>query len=314
MANDAGLFGQLGIAEEVTWGTAVTPTRFYELLSESLAAEYARVQSEGIRSGQRVLRSDDWTTGIQRVSGSVELELTTRNMALLFKHAMGAVNTTGSGPYTHTCTPGDLTGKGLTVQVGRPGTAGTVHPFTINGAKVEAWELGFELDETTKLTLDLVGKTETTATALATASYTSSNDVYAFTHGSISLGGSVAKVKSGTVRGENPMNTDRIFLGDSSINQPIENARREYTFDLTAEFENLTAYQRVVNATEASMSLAFTRGTSSVTVTGNVRFDEATPELSGFDLLEQPLSGMFVATGADSTAISVVIVSGESTP
>lgn len=314
MPTGSGISGQLMLAEESTWGTAVTVTRAYELLSESIDYELARVESEGIRSGQRVIRSDDWTTGTRRVSGSVELELTTKNMALLFKHAMGSVVTSGAGPYTHTCTPGDLTGKGLTIQVGRPSSDGTVQPFTFNGAKVSGWELGFGLDETTRLTLNVVGKDQSTGTSLAVASYTASNDLLAFTHGAITVADSAIKVKSGSVKGENPMNTDRIFLGESTVNEPIENGRRDYTFDFTAEFESLAALNRVVNGTEAAVSLSFTRSGSSVTVTGNVRFDKGMPSLGGFEMLEQPLSGRFVATGADSTAITVAVVSTEAAP
>jgi hypothetical protein len=311
----SGISGQLGLAAETTWGTAVTVTRFYELLSESVGYEIARIESDGIRADQRVIRSDDWTPGTKRVSGSVELELTTKNMALLFKHALGtAAAPTGSNPYTHVLTPGSLTGLGLTVQVGRPSSDGTVQPFTFNGCKVSGWELGFEIDQTTRLTLDLVGKDQTTGTALATASYTSSNDLLAFTHGAITIAGSSVKVKSGTVSGENPLDTDRIFLGDTTVSEPLENGRRNYSFDLTCEFESLTAMNRFVNGTEAALSLAFTRGSYSVTLAGNVRFDTGTPALGGMEILEQPLTGKFVATGADSTALTVTVVSAEATP
>lgn len=309
-----GLHGQLGLAEETTWGTAVVVSRFYELLGESIAYDLARVESDGIRSGQRVMRSDDWTTGSKRVAGSIDLELTTKNMALLFKHALGSVATSGVGPYTHTITPGDLTGKGLTVQVGRPSSNGTVNPFTFNGAKVAGWELSFALDETTKLTLDVVGRDQTTATALAVASYTASNNLLAFTHGSLTVAGAAISVKSGTVAGENPLNTDRIFVGSNIVSEPLESGRRGYTFDLDAEFESLDALNRIINGTEASLSLAFTRGADSVTVSGNVRFDEGMPELDDMDLLDLPLSGKFVATGADSTAITVTVQSSEATP
>lgn len=314
MATGSGIAGQLGLKEETTWGTAVVVDRFYELLSEEIDFEPARVESEGIRSEQRVIRSDDWGAGTKRVSGSIELELSTKNMALLFKHAMGTLGTTGAGPYTHTLTPGTLTGKGLTVQAGRPSSDGTVQPFTWNGCKITAWELAFEIDQHVTLTLEIVGKDQTTGTALATASYTSSNLLLSFTHGAIALGGSAAKVKSGTIRGENALNLDRVFVGDTSISEPLENGRREYSFDLTCEFESLTSLNRVVNGTEAALSLAFTRSTDSITVAGNIRTDEGMPNLADMDILEQPLTGKFVATAADSTAISVVVVSSEATP
>jgi hypothetical protein len=314
MGIGSGISGQFGLKEETTWGTAVTVDRFYELLSESIGYEIDRMESEAIRSDQRVIRSDDWGAGTKRVSGPFKIELSTKNIALLMKHALGTVNTTGAGPYTHTCTPGSLTGKGLTIQAGRPSSDGTVNPFTWNGCKIVSWELSFELGKHVTLTINVVGKDQTTGTALATASYTASNNLLSFTHGAITVAGSAIKVKSGTIKGENALNTDRVFLGDTTISEPIENGRREYSFELNCEFESLTALGRVVSGTEAALSLAFTRSTDSVTVAGNVRFDDGMPALEGMDMLEQPLSGKFVATAADSTAISVTVISGESSP
>lgn len=309
-----GFNGQLGLKAETVYGTPVVVDRFYELLGESIEADYARVESEGIRSGQRHIRTDDWTTGVNRVSGDIDLELTTKNMALLFKHGMGAVNTSGAGPYTHVITPGDMTGLGLTVQVGRPSSDGTVQPFTVAGAKIPGWEVSFDLDQTTRFKPSIIGKSITTATGLATASYTSSNNLLAFTHGALTLGGSAVKVRSGSVKYETPLNTDRAFLGDTTISEPLENGRREATFSLECEFESLTVYNRIVNGTEAALSLAFTRSTDSVTVAGNVRCDGGNPTLSSLDLLGITLTGKFVATAADSTAVTVTVVSSEATP
>lgn len=311
----SGISGQLGLKAETTYGTAVTVDRFYELRSESFELDIPRIESEAVRADQRMIRSDDWTTGVNRVTGGFEVDLTTKNMALLFSHAVGTIAApTGTNPYTHVVTPGSLTGKSLTVQVGRPSSDGTVQPFTFAGTKIADWELAFGLDKLTSLALSTVSKSVTTGTALATASYTSSNDLLAFTHGALTVGGSALKVKSGSVKGTNPMNTDRAFLGDSTINEPLENGRRDYSFDLTTEFDGLTAYNRFVDGTEADLSLSFTRGSYSVKVAGNARFDAGNPNLSGMDVLELPVTGKFVATGADSTGLTITIVSAEATP
>ena len=311
----SGISGQLGLVAEVTYGTAVTVTRFYELRGETFELDIPRIESEGIRADQRVIRSDDWTTGVNRVKGGFEVDLTTKNMALLFSHSLGTIAApSGSNPYTHVITPGSLTGKSLTVQVGRPSSDGTVQPFTFAGTKIADWTLGFELDKLASYAVGTVSKSVTTATALATASYTASNDLLAFTHGALTIGGSAVKVKKGSVKGTNPLNTDRAFMGDTTISEPLENGRRDYSFDLTTEFDGLTNYNRFVNGTEAALSLSFTRGSYSVTVAGNVRCDAGNPNLSGMDILELPVTGKFVATGADSTALTITVVSAEATP
>lgn len=313
-----GLNGQLMLKAEATYGTAVTPDRSYELRDEgeSIDAAYGRVESDAQRAGQRHMRSEDWTTGTTRVAGDFNIDLSTKNMALLFRHLLGAVSTTGpsSGQYTHAISAGDKTGLGLTIQAGRPSSDGTVQPYTWAGCKLRRGELSFEVDKIVPVKFGVLGKSQTTATALATASYTASNQLLSYTHGAITVGGSAIKVKSGTWTYTTPLKDDRFFLGDVTVNEPLENGRHESTFELNCEFESLTAYNRIVNGTEAALSLAFTRSTDSVTIAGNVRFDSGTPHLAGKDLLEVTLSGKFIATGADSTAVTVTVVSSEATP
>ena len=46
------------------------------------------------------------STGAKTVQGTVELELTPAPLATLMRHMFGTINTTGSGPYTHTASLG----------------------------------------------------------------------------------------------------------------------------------------------------------------------------------------------------------------
>lgn len=155
-----GLAAQIGYATEVTVGTPVTATAFVPLISESLTQDRTRLESGGIIAGRRVLASQSWNGGDVTVSGSVQHELYNRGLGKLFTAMFGAVSTTGAGPYTHTFTPGDLTGDALTVQVGRPATNGTVYPFTYAGMKVSSWEIACAAGEIATLGLDLVGQRE----------------------------------------------------------------------------------------------------------------------------------------------------------
>lgn len=310
----SGLASQLGLKEEVTWGTAVTPDRFYEIRSLSIKQEIERIESEAIRAGTRVMRSDDWLAGRKVVAGDIELELSSKNWALLGKHMFGGIVTAGAGPYTHTLTPGDLTGKGLTIQGGLPDTAGTVQPFTWAGCKVASWEMSFDNQGLVPVTLSVVGKSETTATGLATAAYTSSNALLSFTHGAITLGGSSFKVRSGSLSGDNGLNAERFYVGQDATSEPLEAALRDYSGTLECDFESLTAYNRFVNGTEAALVLTFTRSADIVQITTNVRFDGETPDVSGPDILTQTLPFKCVGSTTDASAITMVVTSSEATP
>lgn len=311
MAAPSGIAGQIGFKTESVWSTAVVVDQFHPgLLSESITNEITRIDSQGIRAGRRVNHS--WASGSQTIGGDIELELWNRPSATLLTHIMGTVNTTGIGPYVHDGTPGDLTGKGLTIQVGRPDVGGTVRPFTYAGCRVASWSLSADVDSIPTLTLTITAATETTGTGLAVASYPASAAPFSFVHGAVSIAGSsIATVRSFSIEGDNALATDRFRVGSATVLQQLEQGKRTYTGELSMDFSDLTAYGRVTAGTEAAVVLSFTSGTDVCSLTFNARFDGATPNLSGIELLEQSLS--FVATSgtSDAAAFSWSITNAE---
>ena len=309
MATPAGIGGQLGFKSESTVGTAVTVDQFHPgVTSAAIKQEITRIKSNGIRAGRRV--TSKWKAGAQRVSGSIEMELHNQPMATLLTHMFGSVSTSGVGPYTHTATPGDLTGKSLTVQVGIPSNDGTVNVFDYAGVKVSGWEIAAAVDEIATLNLDVLAMTEATGGALASASYAAGATPFVFTEGSLSIAGSeVATVKEMSLSASNGL-TDRFRIGSATSKQPLENGGREYTGQLTSEFESLTAYNRFVNGTEAALVMSFDNGTDSLTITCNVVFNGETPEL-GREMADQPLPFECISSTSDAAAVTAVLVNSE---
>ncbi len=313
MAILSGLGSQIGFKAEVTPGTAVAVDRFFPLVSESLTADPERLESAGIIAGRRLMTSEQWNGGNITVGGDVGLELFQQGTGLLWSHMLGGNATTGANPYTHTATLGDLSGKSLTVQVGRPGTGGVVHPFTYAGCKVASWELACSQGEIATLGLTLIGMSEATtgagANALQTASYTTNQGKpFKFNHASVTVAGTSVPVKSATISGDNHLSDDRRFLGSQIIAEPLEVDLREITGSLEAEFVDLTQYNRVVAGTEAALVLAFTSGANSLTITANVRFDGETPTVGGKEILAQNLNFKVVASSTDAAAITAVTI------
>lgn len=324
MVIPTGLGAQLGLAEEITYGTPVTPATFFEFYTESLKANHNRLESGALRAGNRVLRSDRWARGSIGIAGDFDVDVTNKGMGKLFKHALGGVVTNqpdGAGNptvYNHTFTPGDYP-VGLTVQVGRPDTAGVAQPFTYHGCRVASWELACAVDEIARFRLSLVGEDEDTVTALASATYPTNVSLMTFVEGSLTLAGSAASVRSANVRGENPLASDRRKLGSRLILNPLENALRNYTGTLDAEFVGLTQYDRFVNGTEAALVLLFEGATISTTykyqvkVTANVRFDGETPNVGGTEEIRQPLPFKCVGN-TSASAITLLYQTTDVTP
>lgn len=321
MGIPSGVGAQLMTGEESTHGTAVTVDRGYEFISESLSKEIERLESAGLRAGTRVLRSDRWASGAVTVGGDIEMEVANKSFGRWLKHMFGGVATAqpdaGGNPtvYEHTFTPGDLP-AGQTIQVGRPSEDGTVRPFTYEGCVVESFDLEAAVNEICKLTATVNGEDEVTATSLETASYPSDLTLLVFTGASLDIASSEVDVTSVTLSGNNSLKTDRNKLNSALRKQPVENAMREYTGEIEAYFADLTAYNRFINGTEATLEFFLTGAQISgvynfaLEATCNVRFDGETPQVGGPDEIMQPLPFKCVGT----SPISVVYRTTDTTP
>jgi hypothetical protein len=312
----SGQGGQIGLIGESTYGTFVAPTRFHEFVSESLALERERIESVGLGAGRRVQRR--WAAGIQRVTGDVEFELAAQGFGLLFTHIFGAVATAGTNPYTHTFTPGDLTGKSLTVQVGRPDIAGTVRVFSYLGMKVTGAEITGAVNDYAKMTVSFYGAHEDTTQTLATATYPATLSPFTFVHGSVTVAGSAFDVREFSFNIDNALAVDRHFIRATTPErpkEPLEAGWRQVTGSLSADFTDLTAYNRYVAGTEAALVLTFNASASAIlTITMNVRYDGETPTIGGPDLLELTLPFKAISTTSDAAAVTAVLTNADVAP
>ena len=307
----SGLAGQIGYVAESTWGTAVTVTKFLPI--RTIDGERLRIDtldSPAIRTGRTILHANDTYQGRRWVEFNWSTDLFTQSTALLFKHALGTNNTTGAGPYTHTVTPGDLDGLGLTIQCGIPNTSGT-QPFTYDGCKINTLTIGARVGEIATMEVGVLGQDETTGTALATYNPSATLSAYNFTGATLTIAGSaVSTCRDLTLTIDNRLSPVHV-LGSNLIIEPQLEELRQVTGAATVEFESLTAYNRWKDATQAALVATFTSGTNSITATLNVRFDATGAPLSGPGKVLLPLP--FTAVGStDAAAITVVCVNGDS--
>lgn len=311
MGHRTGLDAQLAIGEETTWGTRATPARFLEFVSEGLKNDLSRVESKALRATQSVLRTDRWKRGTKNVSGSAEFEVANKGFGLLFKHMLGSAAEAASGTgWKRTYTVGDLFGKGLTIQVGRPGVGGTVHPFDYLGCKIPSWELSNAVNDLLSLKVDYDGREEKTDQSLEAASYPASQELFVFTEGAVTIGGTSYPVDSWSLSGTNGLKADRFKIdgNDGKKSEQLINQMREFTGQFGLDFIDLTNYNRFVNGTLATVVLTYT--TVSTYDTGlpfklvitiqNARFDGETPNVSGPDVVAASLPFKALDDGTNS--------------
>lgn len=318
MASPSGLNAQLGFAAETTYGTAVTVTRFVPFTSESIEGTPDFLESDGIIAGQQVLNSNQWTHGVWRIEGDIAMEMLTRQCGLLLHHALGSITTSSSaGTSTHTITPGDLGGLGLTVQKGVPsGVAGVVQPFTYAGVKVASWELAVAAEQNATFGLSVVAQTFTTGTALATATYLTVGAPYSFVSGSFSLATSNLCVRSAKVSGDNSLDTGRVCVGHNYIEEPVSSDYREFMGEVELEFPDLVHYNRFVAGTEGTLNLLLSNGTSSIRTVANVRTDAYPVTVNDRGLVVSSASFKCTASvvGSNASALTITYVTADTTP
>lgn len=319
MALGSGLAAQFGFVSEVTYGTAVTVTKFCPLIEDSFVEEIPRTESAGIIAGKRVIHSDQWTPGIQRVAGDVGLELYQQGVGTLFRHMLGSVTSSVTNSIgTHTFSPGDLTGQSMTVQIGKPQVGGVVTPFTYSGVKVTSWEMSIVPGEAVGLGLSLVSKSVTTGTALASATYITHGARPHWGHSTgltaVSISGSNVCVRQLVINGDNMLDVERFCIGQTTIDEPLESGLRTFGGTATIEFSSTAQYQRFNQGGEYPISATvFASSSAFVSMVLNARFDGATPAVAGPGLIvvEYPFKCVATSLTNDATAISAVVINSQ---
>lgn len=298
----------IGIGTESTYGTAVSPTRWYEHISESLGYDKGVQQGQGLRVGSKVARSTRRVVTTTQAKGSFEVELTTKGMGLLLAGCLGTGSSTvatGSA-YQQVFTLAD-TPTPWTLQKGVVTDAGTVYAHTYSGVLVDKWELSAGNGEIVKLKADVDCQALTTSTTYSAPSYTATPSLYHFAQGAVTLGGTVtaptttvsatggtavANVREFTLTGDNALNADRFnFGGGGKKTRPLPGLRK-LSGKLVIEYTDNTVRDAFIADTELALSLTFT-STEAITggtaiaqvVLAGIKLNGDIPQANGTDLV-----------------------------
>lgn len=291
MVYASGLSGQVGAVTEVTYGTPVTVTHFYEFLSETLVFNPNWLDGMGLHAGQAYKRSSRTVQSRFGVTGDLVMEHTigsasntvADSMGFWWKYALGSTVTTPTlvlgTAYKQNHTNGSKAGQFITMQIGRPQISGpTVQPFTFTGTKIVGWEFSCADNKIAELKVTVDAQTESTSVSLAAASYPTPNGLFTFSDAStLTLGGTAtttsgetsiaggsalgSRVNGVTITGATPMKVDRYGLGNAGLKaEPIENAFPTITGTLSTEFFSRTElYDVFKSAGTNPLQITFTK-------------------------------------------------------
>jgi hypothetical protein len=280
------LDASIGVKKETTFGTGVTVDQFVEFLDSSkFTYKPAYTQGEGLRVGSRVQRSARNGLSQVNVGATVDLEAPIKGLGLFLEAALGSVTSTAvpsaSGAYQHVATLATTDPlPSYTMQYGTPPIGGgTTLAQTFLGMQCNTFELTAKSGEIAQISTEWVGKDMTTATAYATPSYPSNQDLFLFTQGAIALGTgaitaatttalasggtSVANILEVSVKIENGLDDVKPSLGSAG-----KRHRRgalgaaKISGKVVAEFDAATYRDAHINRTNLGMLLTFTHTSS----------------------------------------------------
>lgn len=341
MATNSGLDGQLGYKLESTVGTAVTVDKFLEFNSEGFEFDPGYIEPTGLRVGTKYKRGARLVQSRKMVSGSIEVNHSTRLMGALWKLALGSTISSPTlvlgSAFKQVHQTGDLVGKSATFQVGRPEpSTGTVKPHTIRGCKCTGWEFSVADNEVAKLSLDLDGWDEATATALATASYVTAEEFNFSQVTEFSLGNTITGtteftesggtavtsiVKAFSLKGENALATERFGLGNLGVKvEQLENGIPTITGTLQAEYLQSEFYTPFKANTATSLVFrlegSVISGTDKNTVEiiiPEIRIKKVTPKVEGPDLVMADVEFEVYTNSTGQNPFQCKLISADST-
>lgn len=273
----------IGYKKESEYGTAVVVDSFVEFTSEDLdwVPEWSD-PAMSHRVGRRVAASDRKVLVKQAVGGSFTTELFAKGNGKLFEAALGvATSTQASGAaYQQLFTPATTDYlSSYTIQKGvAPLGGGSISAQTYAGMVCSGFELSAPNAGTPTIKWNWGGKSLSTATEYAAASYISSNTLLSFVNGSVTIGGSLtvptttalasggtatANVRSIDLTYDNGLDSEGHNFGASGLRSRAPAlGLRTITGSMTIEYTSDTIRDAYYAQTELALTLTFQTATA----------------------------------------------------
>lgn len=254
-----------GFGEETTWGTAVSRTHWFRLISESMKRTVGKVPRPVLSEASSSRNRKSHYTKEDKAGGSIEILVGYEGFGLLLKHILhGSPSTTGpsGGIYTHTykLASAPPTG-GLTIEIRRGN--GTAEVF--EGCRITKATFKLEAGGLMRVTLEIIAETSGGRVSAGSPTFTTNElDVIHHQAGSVSWNSQTYTPKSLEFMVDNKFAT-RQLLGSSLTKEPKPSDFVDVLCKLDLEWENDNLNTGLTADTESDLTITFT-GTASRTI------------------------------------------------
>jgi hypothetical protein len=327
---NTGLGSQAGFKKESVWGTAVTVDKFFRFESETFALDRNYVDPIGLAAGTTFAPQSLTKATTRTAGGAISMYMPYKLSGHLFDQMVAGTITPviqGAGPaYLSTFPVGSsVPTKSGTWQFNKPATSAGDVAYTYPGSVLTSAEFSMATNGILMSSWSWLSKDETTpattpaGSALATATYATSDDVWSHVDTTLLYaGGAVNGVTGVTLAWNQPMADGRFFLDGSGVRaKPIPNGVATVTGTLSGEFYDSTFYAAFRSGAFAALVVTFAgptalnasffptikftipaiqiRGTSP-TVGGADLLDQSVPFVAKYDGTNAPMSVAYTST------------------
>jgi hypothetical protein len=316
----SGLSAQFGAAIETTPGTRVAPAVFPELTSESIRRNPQHIWPMGLRN--RLTPPAPVIVGY-RPAGDIQLDVSAETIGPFLRAGIGAVSTSGSGTYTHVITPSVTTlPPSMTLQFGKPTAAlsSTVEVQEFTGCYVNAWELSLVPDQFVAASFSWDGMLVDDGQTIATPTYPTLTR-FVSTHATLTASGGTECVNSLNITGAlsndvKPQLGCSTYPGTNKILPAAGGDWARFGGSFNRDFRNTDMYDDMVAGTVATLTLALTSGSFSLTITGTAQLMDGMANIGGPGVLQEDVPFVFVRasdSATDASAFTATLVNNVAT-
>lgn len=290
------------VSNEVTYGTRVAPTRFFEIVSEGINHQFQWYVSRGLGGGRwrrkRVLTTDAG-------AGPITMEVPTVGFGfwlnLLHSNTVTPVQQAATPAYLQTHTLNSPVSRSVSIQKQVPPvTSTTLVPVEHWGVMVPSMAFSWESGGVLMAELAADAREVNTAQTLVSYVAPATSGLFSFKGGTLSIGGSSVAdiIGGGSVNVAVPIRDDAYPLGSSGKkSKPVETDVPTASGTFTADFNDLTHFTRTTAQTVADVVLLF----EGVTISGahketfqltvpDCTFDTPAPSVGGPGPVQQQVT------------------------
>lgn len=199
----------IGFAEESTFGTYVSATKFLEIMEESFMGERQYIAKPSLRNVSQIQK----VLGKTNVKGGFKAQLGFSGFERIMKHALGSSTTTGTGPYTHTASLADALPTGLSFYVDRDSTGNGDGGHRYIGCNIDKLTIRQAIEEMAEIEVSVVGQSWSPGVTAETPTFPTFEQADWYNFSTFTFDGQTVPAKDVEFTLENDLATDRNKLG-----------------------------------------------------------------------------------------------------